>query len=89
MITAKGLDDIENKVYGRVVFNQHYTTAKTVAVKVKETAKMQEEPKMASVVTLGSAKNRPKRRVRGVQPSIELKHSDESPNGYSKKSQDH
>ena len=72
LITAKGLDEIENKVYGRVVFNQHYSTAKTVAVKVKESAKMHEEPQMANVVTLGSAKNRPKRRVRGVQPTIDL-----------------
>ena len=90
LITAKGLDEIESKVYSKVVFNMHYNTTKQKATEMKTVKDMRSdhmegELSRLSHVSLGSSK-RKTRRVQGISPTVNIAHPSDSPNAYLNKS---
>ena len=86
LITAKDLDDIENKVYSKVIFNMHYSTTKQHAIEVRNISKMGDDMSTnRGSVSIGGAK-RNIRRARGVPVSVDIAHPHDSPNAYLNKS---
>ena len=80
MITAKGVDEVESKIYGKVIFNMHYNSAKTKAMGVKNDL-AKDIPKFEPLTLVNSARRGPNKE-KGVPASIDISHDEQVKNAY-------